>query len=165
MPPATSRDWFALIGFLAATFAASALGGLATASSVSSWYTTLVKPSWNPPGYVFGPVWTALYVMMAVAAWRVWRLRVHPALTPAVRAVLIGYFFQLVLNAAWSLLFFGLRRPDLALVDIVVLWAALFWMQIRLWRLDRAAGALWLTYLLWVSFATVLNFTLWRLNT
>jgi tryptophan-rich sensory protein len=164
MSPATSRDWFSLIGFLAAAFTAWAIGGLATASSVGTWFTTLAKPSWNPPGYLFGPVWTALYLMMAIAAWRVWRLRTMPALRTAVRAVLIAFFLQLILNAAWSLLFFGLRRPDLAFLDIVALLAALFWIQIRLTRLDRVAAALWLPYLLWVSFATALNFTIWRLN-
>jgi translocator protein len=158
------REWFVLTGFLAATFAASAIGGIATASSVSSWYPTLIKPSWNPPASVFAPVWTILYVMIAIAGWRTWRRLATPASRPAARAVLTGFFVQLALNALWSVLFFGLRRPDLAFIEIVALWAALFWMQIRLTRLDRTAAWLWLPYLLWVSFATALNFAIWRLN-
>lgn len=158
------REWFVLVGFLAATFAASALGGLATASSVSSWYPTLTKPSWNPPAAVFAPVWTTLYVLMAIVGWRIWRQLKIPALRPAARAVLTAFFLQLVLNAVWSVLFFGLRRPDLAFIEIVALWCALFWLQVRLSRLDRVAAWLWLPYLMWVSFATALNFAIWRLN-
>lgn len=159
-----SRDWFALTGFLAASFGASAIGGLATASSVTTWYPTLAKPAWNPPSAVFAPVWTVLYIFMSIAAWRVWRHRENPALKPAVLALLIAHFLQLILNTAWSLLFFGLRRPDFAFIDIVTLLAALFWIQIRLSRIDRPAAMLWTPYMLWVAFATALNFSIWRLN-
>jgi benzodiazapine receptor len=158
------RDWFALTGFLAASFIVSIIGGMATASSVSTWYPTLTKPAWNPPSAVFGPVWTILYIFMSIAAWRVWRHRENPALKPAVRAILIAHFLQLILNAAWSLLFFGLRRPDFAFINIVALLATLFWIQIRLARIDRPAAMLWTPYFLWVLFATALNFSLWRLN-
>lgn len=158
------RDWFALTGFLAASFAASAIGGLATASSVNTWFPTLAKPAWNPPSAVFAPVWTILYIFMAIAAWRVWRHRENPVLKPTVRAILIAHFLQLILNAAWSLLFFGLRRPDFACIDIIALLAALFWMQIRIYRVDRGAAMLWTPYLLWVGFATALNFAIWQLN-
>ena len=159
-----SRDWFALTLFLAASLAASVVGGLATASSVNSWYPTLAKPAWTPPSAVFGPVWTVLYIFMSVAAWRVWRHRENPSAHPAVRALLTAHVLQLVLNASWSLLFFGLRRPEFAFIDIVALLATLFWMQIRLSRIDRPAALLWTPYLLWVGFATALNFSIWRLN-
>lgn len=162
--PIKSRDWFALTAFLAISFAASAIGGLATASSVTTWFPTLAKPAWNPPSAVFGPVWTVLYIFMSIAAWRVWRHRENPALRPAVRTVLIAHGLQLVLNATWSLLFFGLRRPDLAFIDIIALLAALFWIQVRLSRIDRPAAMLWTPYLLWVTFATALNFSIWHLN-
>ena len=159
-----SRDWFALPLFLAASLAASVVGGLATASSVNSWYPTLAKPAWTPPSAMFGPVWTVLYIFMSVAAWRVWRHRENPSAQPAVRALLTAHVLQLVLNASWSLLFFGLRRPEFAFIDIVALLATLFWMQIRLSRIDRPAALLWTPYLLWVGFATALNFSIWRLN-
>lgn len=154
------RSWIALIGFIAAAFAAAAIGGAATASSVREWYPLLNKPSWNPPGWIFGPVWTALYLMMSVAAWRIWQKRPEPG----VRYALTLFFVQLALNAAWSLLFFGLRRPDLALVEIVVLWICLFLIQREFWRLDRAAGWLWLPYICWVTFAAGLNTVIVALN-
>jgi translocator protein len=156
----TYTRWLALGGFIAATLATGAVGGLATASSVGSWYSTIVKPSWNPPSWVFGPVWTTLYVLMAVAAWRVWGHREHPG-----RRVALAWFWgQLVLNGLWSFLFFGLRRPDLALVEIVILLACLVETLRRFAPIDRWAALLWLPYLAWVSFATVLNGTLWWLN-
>ncbi len=155
-----SHAWLALIGLLVASFTASAIGGLATAANVRAWYPTLTKPEWNPPAWVFGPVWTLLYILMAVAAWRIWRRRD----TPGARAALLGHGLQLVLNAGWSLLFFGLRSPGAALVEIVALWSLLAWLFLRFRRIDPIAGWLWLPYLLWVSFATVLNATIWHLN-
>ena len=155
-----SRSLLVLIGFLAATLSSGALGGLATASSVRTWYPTLVKPEWNPPSWVFGPVWTTLYIFMAVAAWRVWRLADGAERTSALR----WFWVQLALNAVWSPLFFGLRSPGLALLEIVPLWAAIAVTLGKFARLDRVAAALWTPYLAWVSFATVLNATIWWLN-
>ena len=156
-----SRHWPALGGFILLSVVVSGLGGAVTATSVGSWYVTLIKPSWNPQNWVFGPAWTALYLMMAVAAWRVWRLR---EANPAVRAVLVGYGVQLGLNCVWSVLFFGLRAPALALADIALLWGVLVWLQIRLTRIDRMAAGLWAPYVAWVTFAAALNFEIWRLN-
>ena len=155
-----ARSSLSLVGFLAAAFGAAALGGWATASSVGTWYVTLHKPGWNPPGWLFGPVWTVLYAAMAVAAWRVWRTPDSPHRTRGLRL----FFGQLALNALWSALFFGLRRPDLALVDIGALLAALFMIQFSFWRCDRIAGGLWIPYVAWVSFASALNATVWWLN-
>jgi tryptophan-rich sensory protein len=152
--------WLALGLFIVAAFAAAAIGGLATGSSVTTWYLTINKPSWNPPGWLFGPVWSALYLMMALAAWRVWLKRALPGAALTLRL----WFIQLALNLLWSVLFFGLRRPDLALVEITLLWSTLALLQFRLARFDRPAALLWVPYLAWVSFATFLNFTLWRLN-
>jgi translocator protein len=121
------------------------------------WYTELAKPSWNPPGWVFGPVWTALYVLMGIAAWMVWKQQ-------GFSGALILFIGQLVLNAMWSWLFFGLKRPDLAFLEILVLWAAILITMVLFWRTRPAAGVLLLPYLLWVSFASVLNHTLWRMN-
>ena len=141
--------------------AVAAIGGLATSSSVGSWYVTLNKPSFNPPSAVFGPVWTALYILMALAAWRVWR---SPAAEDKLRPALILYGVQLALNLAWSLIFFGLRRPDLAMIEIAVLLAAIVATTAAFARIDRPAAWMMAPYIAWVSFASVLNFAIWRLN-
>lgn len=152
--------WLVLLGFFAATFAAAALGSAATTTSVGTWYADLAKPTWNPPRWIFGPVWTVLYIFMAVAGWRVWRHHENPGTRPA----LVWFFVQLALNSLWSFLFFGLRRPDLALIEIFVLLTALVVLQLKFWRIDRVAGVLWVPYVAWVSFASVLNATVWWLN-
>jgi len=125
-----------------------------------AWYASLAKPSWNPPAAVFAPVWTVLYVLMAVAAWLTWRRAGFSGAGTA-----LGLFIvQLGLNALWSYLFFGLHRPDLAFVDIVALWAVILIVAVLFWREDWRAGALMVPYLGWVGFASCLNFVLWRLN-
>lgn len=154
------KPWFPLVLFLVLAFAAGGIGALATFSSVETWYPTLNKPSWNPPRWLFGPVWSALYVAMAVATWRAWR-RGNPL---AARRTVSLYSAQLSLNALWSILFFGLHRPGAALIEILVLWALLVVMFGRYWKLDRLAAWLWLPYVLWVSFATALNAAIWSLN-
>ncbi|MBI2813747.1 MAG: tryptophan-rich sensory protein [Opitutae bacterium] len=153
------KTWLPLLGFVGAAFLAGAIGSWATFENVRTWYPALNKPSWNPPNWIFGPVWITLCVFMGVAIWRVWRGG-GPAATSLVR----GYFVQLFFNALWSVLFFGLKQPAGALADIVVLWLLLVWLLQGLWRVDRIAGALWLPYVLWVSFATALNTTIVRLN-
>jgi len=158
--PSNSPRYGALAWFLIATFAAAAVGTVATFRGVTTWYPLLAKPAWTPPSALFGPVWTALYIAMAVAAWRVWRIRTGAKATAAVST----YGCQLLLNALWSVLFFGLRRPDFALIDIVALWAILAILLVRYWRADRWAGALWTPYFLWVSFASALNGSIWDLN-
>ncbi len=155
-----------LSGFLGAAFAAAALGGLATASSVKSWYPTLAKPTWTPPPWLFGPAWTLLYTAMSIAAWRVWR---RPADAEAGRAdaracTLRLWWAQLALNAAWSWAFFYFRNPAAGLPVIGALLILLVLLQIRLLRLDRVAAGLWIPYVLWVSFASALNLAIWRLN-
>jgi translocator protein len=155
-----SRRWPALLLFIAITFGAAGIGGLATNSSVGTWYPTLTKPSWNPPSWVFGPVWSTLYVMMAVAAWRVSARTEHPGR----RSALVWFFVQLALNALWSCLFFGLRNPGLAFAEVLVLWTTLVVVLIKFARIDRLAAILWVPYLAWVSFASVLNGTVWWLN-
>ena len=122
------------------------------------WYQSIAKPSWTPPGWLFGPVWTVLYALMAVAAWRVWRTAPAPA-----RSLALGLMLaQLVLNAAWSPLFFGLRSPALAFVDICALWLALVWTMVAFRRVDAPAGWMLVPYLAWVSFALVLNGAIWQ---
>jgi benzodiazapine receptor len=151
------NQWLMLVGFVVASFAAAALGGVVTGGSVRDWYPTLVKPAWNPPSWIFGPVWTVLYLAMAVAAWLVWR-RVGWG------GALVWFAVQLALNATWSPVFFGMHRIGLALVNIVLLWLAIAGTTVAFWRVTPVAGWLFVPYLAWVSFATVLNFTLWRLN-
>ena len=150
----------ALFKFLAASLVAAGIASLATAASVASWYPTLAKPAWNPPAAVFGPVWTLLYVLMSIAAWRVWLRRDDPL----ARNPLAGFFAQLALNALWSVLFFGLRQPALAFAEILLLWLLLAWLQLHFARIDRLAALLWLPYLAWVSFAAALNGAIWHLN-
>jgi translocator protein len=152
------NKWLVLAGFLLLCLAVGGLGGWITAQSVITWYPTLNKPEWNPPSWVFGPVWTALYVMMAVAAWLVWQ---KPAAT---RTALILFFIQLALNSLWSFLFFGARSPGLALIDILALWLALALTVHAFFKHSSSAGLLLLPYLAWVSFAAFLNFSIWRLN-
>lgn len=153
------KIWLALPGFVGAAFFAGAIGSWATFANVRSWYPALNKPAWNPPNWIFGPVWTTLYVFMGVAIWRVWR-----GGGPAAPRLVRGYFVQLFFNALWSVLFFGLKQPAWALADIAVLWLLLVWLLRGLGRLDRPAGWLWLTYVLWVGFATALNTAIVRLN-
>lgn len=124
------------------------------------WYQGLSKHDWNPPNWIFGPVWTVLYLSMGISVWIVWK---NFGLRTA--AIPIGFFIaQLILNAIWSWLFFGLHSPALALVDIAGLWFLILITVIMFWRLNTAAGALLLPYLGWVSFATLLNYYIWHLN-
>ncbi|MFM7050757.1 MAG: TspO/MBR family protein [Planctomycetota bacterium] len=127
---------------------------------VDGWYAGIAKPSWNPPSWVFGPVWTTLYVMIGVAAWRLWRVG---ALTRDRRTAVV-LAVQWVLNFLWSGFFFGMKAPGLALGEIVCLLALIVVLIVRSMRHDRIAGLLLLPYAAWVSFATVLNAALWWLN-
>ncbi|HVF27526.1 MAG TPA: TspO/MBR family protein [Pyrinomonadaceae bacterium] len=153
--------WAGLIIFVAVCFAVAGLGSLSTNPSIDNWYAALAKPSWNPPNRVFGPVWAILYLMMAIAAWLVWRRKGSVA---AADVPLALFAVQLVLNALWSYLFFGLHRPDLAFAEIVLLWAAILATLLAFRRVIPLAGWLLLPYLLWVTFGAFLNFTIWRLN-
>lgn len=135
-------------------------GSIVTASSVRDWYPGIEKPAWTPPAALFGPVWSALYVMMGVAAWLVWNARDATGRKPAL--ALFG--LQLVLNSLWSIVFFGLRSPGWAFVEILFLWAAIVATMWVFLRIRRTASLLLLPYLLWVSFAGALNFTIWSLN-
>ena len=151
------RSGLALAGWLVICFLAATVAGF---FMPGEWYAQLKKPSWNPPSWIFAPVWTALYTMMAVAAWLVWRRGGFAAR----RAALGLFLLQLLCNGLWSWLFFGLHRPALALVDIASLWLALLATTVVFWRVRLVAGLLLVPYLAWVSFASALNFALWRLN-
>ncbi len=150
------KSAIALVLFIAAAFAAASVGALFTPGA---WYAELTKPTWNPPAWVFAPVWTLLYISIGVSGWLVWRRTGLVA-----NAAFAVFAVQLVLNATWSWLFFGLHRPDLAFADIVLLWLSILATSLLFWRETRLAGAVLIPYLAWVSFATLLNWTLWRLN-
>ena len=147
-----------LFVFLIATLTVGFLAGQVTTPNIPSWYNHLAKPSVSPPNWVFAPVWTSLYVLMAVAAWRVWRLKGWR--TPALGLWLV----QLGLNFAWSFIFFGAHAPGPALAELAVLWVALFATMVSFGRIEKPAGWLLIPYLAWVSFAGVLNFGVWQLN-
>jgi benzodiazapine receptor len=152
--------WLALIGFLVLTFAVAAIGGAVTAGSVHTWYPTLNKPAFNPPDWIFGPIWTALYLMMAVSAALAW----SGARPGARRPAITWFLLQLALNLGWSLLFFGLHQVALAFGWLVLLWLAIAATIRCFWSISRPAGLLLIPYLAWVGFAGLLNFLIWRLN-
>ncbi len=147
-----------LIFFLLLSLGTGWLTG--TQFAPGEWYAAMTKPAWNPPAWVFAPVWSSLYVLMGVAAWLVWRQPVSGYRDIGLR----WWFVQLVLNAGWSALFFGLHRTGWALAEMSLLWLAILITLLYFWRAQRIASYLMMPYLAWVSFAWVLNFTLWRLN-
>lgn len=154
------RSAIGLILWLVLCYGAAFLGSLATGPAIPTWYADLNKPAFTPPNWLFGPVWTLLYTLMGIAAWLVWRRAAQWRVGPA----LLFFCLQLVLNVLWSLLFFGLQNPGLALVDIVALWLMILATTAAFWQVSGAAGALLLPYLAWVGFAAVLNYQLWWLN-
>jgi benzodiazapine receptor len=156
--PSTRHSALGLTLWLLVTFAAPGIGAFLGAPD--EWFKMLAKPSWNPPSWLFGPVWTTLYVLMAVAAWLVWRQGGFARQ----RGPLALYLIQLTLNAAWTPVFFGLHAPGPAFAVIAVLWIGIFATMVAFRKAHRTAAWLLAPYLAWVSFASVLNFTIWRLN-
>ena len=136
--------------------------GMVTQTSIKTWYPNLIKPSFNPPNWVFAPVWSMLFIMMGVAAGLVWS-RIESK-NQAVRKALLFFAIQLALNMLWSFLFFGMKNPTLALIEIVVLLLLIYETYVQFVKIDKIAGYLLIPYLLWVSFATVLNASIWWLN-
>ena len=157
LSPTLSR----LVVCVGAVLLTSSIGSFATVRALPVWYKGLAKPSFNPPGWLFGPAWTVLYLMMAVAAWLVWKQGLG---VPGVKLALVVYLAQLILNALWSILFFGFRSPLAGLVDIIVLWLAILATIVLFFRASVPAGVLLLPYIAWVSFAAILNAAILRLN-
>lgn len=151
------RVWLGLAAWIGITALAALIG---TQFGTGAWYEALEKPDWTPPNAVFGPVWSVLYLMMAIAAWRVWRRAGFDGARPA----LAMYLVQLALNAAWSALFFGAHEIALALIDIMALWLAIAATLVLFWKHDRIAGALLVPYLLWVGYASALNGAILAMN-
>ena len=154
-----AKPWLVLILFFAICLGVGGFGSFLTASSVRDWYPRLRKPAGTPPSWVFGPVWTALYVLMAISAWLVW-LEYHAGARPA----LLIFFAQLALNVAWSGIFFGSRLPGVAFAEIVLLWVAIGFNILIFYLLLPVSAYLLLPYWLWVTYAAYLNFGIWRLN-
>jgi tryptophan-rich sensory protein len=158
--PSSVSVWAGLIVAIAVCLSAGGLGVIATTPEIDGWYRTLTKPSWNPPAFVFGPVWSTLYVMMAFAAWWVWK----SADRRDTRLPLALFAIQLLLNIAWSWIFFRYHQVGWAFLEIVLLWIAILATTVHFFRTAKPAGWLMIPYLAWVSFASVLNFAIWRLN-
>lgn len=137
------------------------LGSLATRSSIPTWYAALSKPPFNPPSHVFAPAWTILYVLMGVSAFIIWRKGLQDQHVKVALSIFTG---QLVLNVLWSIIFFGLKLPFPAFIEIMILWAAILFTILSFRKISITAALLLIPYILWVSFAAVLNFSLWRLN-
>jgi benzodiazapine receptor len=154
-----AKPWLVLILFFAICLGAGGLGSFFTANSVRDWYPRLRKPAGTPPSWLFGPVWTALYVLMAISAWLVWRDYGWGA-----RPALLIFFGQLALNLAWSAIFFGSRLIGVALAEIAILWLAIAFNMLVFYWLKPVAAWLLAPYLLWVTYASYLNFGIWRLN-
>jgi len=148
-----------LVGWLVVSFVASGVGAIASIQA-KSFYSQLIQPEWAPPPGIFGPVWTTLYTLMGISAWLVWR----SAGFRANRLALSLFLLQLAFNALWSWLFFAWHLGALALADVIVLWILIVATLASFWRVRPIAGVLLVPYLLWVSFASVLNFSLWQLN-
>jgi tryptophan-rich sensory protein len=156
----STNQLLVLAGFFVVCFAAAGIGSMLTVPYINGWYATLRKPWWNPPNWLFGPVWTLLYCAMATAAWLVWR---RSGFSGAALPLTL-FFVQLLLNAAWSGFFFALQNPPAALVNIVLLWAAIAATGVSFWNIVPTAGWLMAPYLAWVTFAAALNYAIWRLN-
>jgi tryptophan-rich sensory protein len=147
-----------LVMFIVACLGVAALGSLATTPEIPGWYAQIKKPSWTPPNWLFGPVWTLLYISMAVAAWMVWKRAGWAS------DAMILFGIQLALNLAWSFIFFRFHNPGLAFAEIVLLWFAIAATLIRFAAISQTAAILFAPYLAWVTYAAALNFAIWRLN-
>lgn len=152
---------FKLIIAIIVSELAGIIGAIFTTPAIDTWYATLTKPALNPPGWVFGPVWTTLFALMGIAAFLVWKQGLQRREVKMALGIFIG---QLVLNTLWSIIFFGLHSPGSALVEIVFLWFAILTTMIMFAKISKPAAALLVPYLLWVSFASYLNYAIWTLN-
>ena len=156
-----ARDIIKLVVSIVACQCAGLIGSVFTAPSIPTWYAALEKPFFTPPNWLFAPAWITLYLLMAVAAFLIWRRGLGEE---GVKCALTVFLAQLVLNALWSVVFFGLQSPLYGMVVIIALWIAILLTIIKFFKLSAAAGSLMLPYILWVSFASALNIAIWVLN-
>ena len=155
------NSFFKLIIAIAISELAGIIGSIFTVSTIPNWYATLAKPALNPPAWIFGPVWTTLHALMGIAAFLIWKKGWD---RKDVRMALAVFGLQLILNAIWSIIFFGLRSPLWALVDIAAMWLAIVWTMVLFYKISKPAMWLLVPYILWVSFASYLNYSIWILN-
>ncbi len=161
MKPMKTFDILRLITSIVICLTAGALGSFFTTPAISTWYATLIKPSIAPPNWVFFPVWTALFIMMGISLFLVWKKGFQDH---QVKAALSVFAIQLILNILWSAAFFGLRSPLAGLIEIIILWVAILAMILRFMRISKVAGLLLIPYIMWVTFAAMINFLIWSLN-
>ena len=155
------KDITKLLVSIIVCLAAGFIGSIFTNANIPTWYAALKKPSFAPPNWVFAPVWTILFVLMGIAAYLVWRQGFH---TPTVKTALIIFIVQLIFNMLWSLVFFTLKSPLFGFVVIIILWLLILFTIVYFSNISKIAGILLVPYIVWVSFASILNFMLWRLN-
>ena len=160
MPVTASRSALVLVGLIAVTLAVAAAGGAIAAPALRTWYPALAKPPLTPPGVMFAPVWTLLYILMAIAAWLAWRTRVSSCRRSGLRL----WWAQLAVNLGWTAVFFGMRSPGVALIDILILLVAVAWMLGPFRTIKPLAAWLMVPYLAWIAFAAYLNAGIWWLN-
>jgi len=151
---------FKLLSSVVICLAAGFIGSIFTTPSIPTWYASLIKPVISPPNYLFAPVWTILYILMGIALFLVWTAKGKDK----TKSALIFFFVQLGLNSLWSILFFGLKMPLLAFLEIIVLWIFILLTMLKFFKIKKAAGWLLAPYLAWVSFASILNFLIFWLN-
>jgi benzodiazapine receptor len=156
------NDLLKLIVSLITCQLAGFIGSLFTSPAIPTWYASLKKPSFNPPNWVFSPVWITLFVLMGISLFLIWRKTLEDK---KVRIAILFFAVQLVLNVCWSVIFFGLKSPFFAFIEIIFLWIAILLTILKSYKVSKTAGVLLIPYILWVSFAAVLNFFLWNLNT
>jgi tryptophan-rich sensory protein len=150
-----------LLASLLLCLGAGFFGSIFTTPSIPTWYATLNKPSFNPPNWLFAPAWTTLFIFMGIALFLVW---LKGFKEKKVKVAIIFFLIQLILNVAWSFCFFYWKMPFWAFVDIIILWLFILLTLIRFWKINKTAGVLFIPYLLWVSFASLLNYSVWKLN-
>ncbi len=155
------KNYLKLIIAIVVCELAGIIGSIFTASAIPTWYVTLAKPALNPPSWIFGPVWTTLYALMGIAVFLVWQKGIHHK---HVRKAVAVFALQLVLNTMWSIVFFNFENPGWAFVNIVAMWLAIVWTMILFYKISKPAMWLLVPYILWVSFAAYLNYSIWILN-
>ena len=156
-----NKNWIALIGFIVLSQLAGGIGALFTTSAIPTWYAGITKPVFSPPNWVFGPVWTTLYLLMGISAFLVWQYGIKKK---DVRTALTVFCVQLVLNSLWSIIFFGYQNPGAAFIEIILLWLSIFATMALFYKISKPASYLLLPYIAWVSFAGFLNYSIYSLN-
>lgn len=155
------KNTIKLVIAIAISELAGIIGSIFTVSAIPTWYTTLIKPTLNPPSWVFGPVWTTLYALMGTSAFLVWKRGLNHK---NVRIALFVFGLQLTLNASWSIVFFGLQSPAWAFANIIAMWFTIIWTMMLFYKISKPAMWLLMPYIIWVSFAVYLNYSIWMLN-